>query len=113
MKITRVQFEGQSKNEFLSYASITLDNLFSIHGLKIVKSKRDPSVTLVFMPTRQKTDGTYVDVAHPITPDCRAYVVSTVLQAWLDWSSLPEPERQAVLADRVKAAAERERARAA
>lgn len=70
MRITHIEFSGTPRDGFLSYVSVELDGVFVVKNLKIVQRRSDAGL-LLMMPTRTKTDGTYVDIAHPITSDFR------------------------------------------
>ena len=37
---------------------------------------------VVAMPSRKNSDGTYHDVAHPITPECRKMFEDTILEEY-------------------------------
>ena len=40
------------------------------------------SVVVVAMPSRKNSDGTYHDVAHPITPECRKMFEDAILEEY-------------------------------
>ncbi|MDI6774039.1 MAG: SpoVG family protein [Verrucomicrobiota bacterium] len=82
MTITEVSFHGEARNEFLSYVTVVFDNVFVVTSLKLIKSRRDPERLMLCMPSRQKDDGSYADIAHPITPQMRQYMTDHVLNAW-------------------------------
>lgn len=78
MRITHVEFSGTPKDGFLTYVSVELDGVFVVKNMKIVKRMVDNQL-LLLMPTRTKADGTYVDVAHPVTSDFRRALEDRVL----------------------------------
>ena len=82
MLITAVRFSGTARDGFLSYASVVFDECFVVNNLKLVKSKTKPGEVMVCMPSRQKDNGDYSDIAHPITQEFRAYVQQYLVQAW-------------------------------
>ena len=43
-------------------ATVTIDNQFAIHGLKVVEGKKGDFIAY---PSQKKADGSYADVAHP------------------------------------------------
>jgi len=64
MEITRVKIglcDGDDRVK--AYASITLDHCFAIHGLRLTHSKNG---YFLFMPGKKRSDGTYVDIVHPL-----------------------------------------------
>lgn len=70
MRITSIEFSGQSKEGFLSYVSVEFDSVFVVKNMKIVQRKHDGGF-LLMMPTRSKPDGSYTDIAHPLTSQFR------------------------------------------
>lgn len=80
MRITKVEFYGTSRDNFLRYAVIVLDNCMVVRGLKLIR-RPDDSI-FVAMPSRKKTDDTYEDVIHPINTETRRIMEKTVLAAW-------------------------------
>ena len=79
MKITRVKIglcDGDDRVK--AYANITLDDCFIIHGLRLTHSAKKGY--FLFMPGRKMTDGTYMDIVHPVS--CGAIVW---LQDWLQF----------------------------
>lgn len=62
-----------------AFASITLDNQLVIRGLKIIDGS---SGMFIAMPSRQRKDGTYQDVAHPINRETREWLESQVIGAY-------------------------------
>jgi stage V sporulation protein G len=76
MEITEVRFVPADKDRLRAYVTITLDHCLEIRGLKLVRSKKG---YLVSMPSRKKADGTYVDIAAPITFEARKMLEERVL----------------------------------
>jgi len=76
MEITEVRFVPADKDRLRAYVTITLDHCLEIRGLKLVRSKKG---YLVSMPSRKKADGTYVDIAAPITVEARKMLEERVL----------------------------------
>ena len=75
VKIRKVFTEGP----MLAVASITLDEAFVVHDVKVILAS---GRRFIVMPSRKTPDGTYRDIAHPITADFRAYVEEKVLAAY-------------------------------
>jgi stage V sporulation protein G len=79
--ITEVRITPQDGEGALrAFASITLNESFVIRGLKVIEGMKG---RFVAMPSRQRPDGTYQDIAHPITREFRAYMEGAVLRAYL------------------------------
>ncbi|MDR2426379.1 MAG: SpoVG family protein [Endomicrobium sp.] len=81
MKITEVRVFLKNEEKLKAYAVITFDGCFVVHNLRIVKGKKD---LMVCMPSRKKNDGTFKDIAHPITNDFRSDLEKFVLRAYED-----------------------------
>ncbi len=77
MNITDVRIrkvEGQ--NRLRAVASITIDGAFAVHELRIIEGKNG---LFVAMPSRQATDGTFRDIAHPIDAQTRKEIEDAVI----------------------------------
>lgn len=60
-------------------ASITLDNEFVIHDIKIIDGDKG---LFIAMPSRKSSDGVYRDIAHPISAAARERMCSMILQKY-------------------------------
>ncbi len=89
MRITAVEFSGHPKDGFLTYVAIELDAVFVIKNMKIVKRKHDGAYILV-MPTRSKPDGTYTDIAHPLTSQFRRQIEDKVFEEYRKKNDIPQ-----------------------
>lgn len=80
MKITDVRIrkvDGQTR--LRAVVSITIDDAFAIHELRIIEGKEG---LFVAMPSRESNDGTFRDLAHPINAETRAMVEKIVLDKY-------------------------------
>lgn len=69
MEITSVNVRKvDSENRMRGIASVVLDECFAIHGIRIIEGDNG---LFTAMPNRKANDGTYHDIAHPITSECR------------------------------------------
>jgi len=75
VKLAPTQGEGTTR----AMASVTYDNAFVVHGLRVVEGDKG---LFVAMPQRKDTQGNYRDIAHPITSEARALLAHTVLEAY-------------------------------
>lgn len=75
VRIRKVLPEGRMK----AIVSVTLDNAFVIHDIKIVEGQNG---LFVAMPSRRTPKGEFRDIAHPITSSARAMIQNAVLQAY-------------------------------
>lgn len=60
-------------------ASITIDNSFVVHEIKILESQKG---LFVAMPSRRTPNGDYKDIAHPITVEAREIIQKAVLNEY-------------------------------
>lgn len=80
MEITDVRVRKiASEGKLRAYATITFDNQFVIHNLKVIDGK---SGLFVAMPSRKTKSGEFKDVAHPISSDFRAVMQDAILEAY-------------------------------
>lgn len=85
IRIKKVASEGKMK----AVASVTFDNAFAVHDVKVIEG---PEKLFVAMPSRRTPDGEYRDVAHPINSDMRNMLESKVLAAYDAIEDEPAPE---------------------
>ncbi len=77
MEITEVRVFPSRDRRLKAYVSVTFDACFVVRGMKIIQG--DDHQYFVAMPSRQKPDGSYRDIAHPITQDFRNVLEDKVL----------------------------------
>ena len=85
IRIQKVASEGKMK----AVASVTFDNAFAVHDVKVIEG---PEKLFVAMPSRRTPDGEYRDIAHPINSDMRNMLESKVLAAYDAIEDEPAPE---------------------
>ena len=85
IRIKKVASEGKMK----AVASVTFDNAFAVHDVKVMEG---PEKLFVAMPSRRTPDGEYRDIAHPINSDMRNMLESKVLAAYDAIEDEPAPE---------------------
>lgn len=85
IRIRKVATEGKLK----AYVTVTFDNCFVIHNVKIIEGK---SGVFIAMPSRKTRTGEYKDVAHPITPDFRGALQNQILDEYERVKDLVTPD---------------------
>ncbi len=75
VRVRKVLAEGKMK----AIVSVTLDDSFVIHDVKVVEGQNG---LFVAMPSRKTPDGEFRDIAHPINTSARELIQSAVLQAY-------------------------------
>ena len=96
IRIRRVESEGKLK----AYVTLTFDDCFAVHNLKIIKGQ---SGTFVAMPSRKTQTGEYKDIAHPINSEFRNQIQSQILAAYDKVAAAPasdEPMAEVEAEDR-------------
>lgn len=76
MEISEVRVTIRPDDRLKAFASVTFDDCFVVHGLKVIEGN---SGLFVAMPSRRRSDGTYQDIAHPINNQMRAKIEEKVL----------------------------------
>ena len=79
MKITEVRISLCDEDRLKAFANVTFDDEFVVRGLKIIEGRNG---LFVSMPSRRRSNGTYQDIAHPITSDMRARLESEVISTY-------------------------------
>ena len=90
MEITEVKISLRNEEKLKGFANITLNHIFVVRGLKIIHGWKR---YFVAMPTRRRKDGTYSDIAHPITNDFREEMERIVLEKYWEINKKVENTR--------------------
>lgn len=75
VRLRRVSAEGKMR----AIASITLDDEFVIHDVRIIDGNNG---LFVAMPSKRTADGEFRDIAHPINSSAREKIQAAVLEAY-------------------------------
>lgn len=82
MQITDVRvrkISSKEGNKMKAVVSITLDDEFVVHDIKIIEGDRG---LFIAMPSRKTPDGEYRDIAHPINSVTRNKIQRIVLEKY-------------------------------
>ena len=81
MKITdvRVRIVKKDDSKLKGVASITFDDCFVIHDIKVIEGSEG---YFIAMPSRKTADGEYKDIAHPIKTETREELIKVILSAF-------------------------------
>lgn len=80
MRITDVRVRKiDSDSKMRAVASITIDDEFVVHDIKIIDGDKG---LFIAMPSRKTGDGEYRDIAHPISSEVRENMQATILSAY-------------------------------
>ncbi|ALS80163.1 MULTISPECIES: septation regulator SpoVG [Planococcus] len=75
VRLRRVQTDGRMR----AIASITLDDEFVIHDIRVIDGNDG---LFVAMPSKRTPDGEFRDIAHPINSSARTKLQEAVLTAY-------------------------------
>ncbi|MBD7986053.1 septation regulator SpoVG [Sporosarcina sp. Sa2YVA2] len=75
VRLRKVDTEGRMR----AIASITLDNEFVVHDIRVIEGNEG---LFVAMPSKRTPEGEFRDVAHPINTSARLKVQEAVLTAY-------------------------------
>jgi len=75
VRIRKITTEGKMK----AIVSITLDNEFVVHDIKIIEGQ---SGNFIAMPSRRTPDGEFKDIAHPINTETREKIQKSILDEY-------------------------------
>ena len=80
MEITDIRIKKvQGENKLKAYASVTFDNSFVIHNIKVIEGNNGPFIA---MPSRKTKNGELKDIAHLINSQFREKMQSAILEAY-------------------------------
>jgi stage V sporulation protein G len=75
VRIRRIQTDGKLR----AYVSITFDDSFVVHDLRIIDGRKG---MFVAMPSKLLPNGNHKDIAHPINTEIREMIQSAVLKEY-------------------------------
>lgn len=75
----RVRLVKRDDGKLKAVASVTFDDCFVIHDIKVIQSSDE---CFVAMPSRKTPDGEYKDIAHPIKTEMREALINAVLDKY-------------------------------
>lgn len=75
VRLRKIQTDGRMK----ALVSITLDEAFVIHDLRVTEGN---SGLFVAMPSKRTPDGEFRDIAHPINSDMRQEIQDAVMKVY-------------------------------
>ena len=81
MKITdvRIRLVAKEDSKLKAVASITIDECFVVHDIKVIEGKEGYFVS---MPSKKTPDGEYRDIVHPINTETREKLIEEILKAY-------------------------------
>ena len=80
MQITDVRLRKvNSENRMKAVASVTFDDEFVIHDIKVIESQNG---LFIAMPSRKTPNGEFKDIAHPINTETREMLQKLIIDKY-------------------------------
>jgi stage V sporulation protein G len=77
MQITDVRVRKiTSQNRMKAVASVTFDDVFVVHDIKVIESDKG---LFIAMPSKKTPNGEFKDIAHPINTDTREEIQAAII----------------------------------
>lgn len=83
----RVRIVKKDDSKLKAVASVTFDDCFVVHDIKVIESYEG---YFIAMPSRKTGDGEYKDIAHPIKTETREELARVVLSAFEEEKAKPQ-----------------------
>ena len=79
MKIgdVRIREVRNTDGKLKAVASVTIDNCFVVHDVKILEGNED---YFIAMPSKKTPEGEYKDIVHPLNTETRELIKKAVLE---------------------------------
>ncbi len=75
----RIREVKNHEGKLRAVASITIDECFAVHDIKIFEREDGYAIA---MPSRKTADGKYKDIAHPLNSETRERLQQAILQVY-------------------------------
>lgn len=81
MNITEVRIRLVKKDDtkLKAVASVTFDNCFVVHDIKIINGSEG---SFISMPTKRTPSGEYKDIVHPLNTETREALKTAILEEY-------------------------------
>ena len=79
MQITEIRVHLRDEDKLKAFVTVTFDNCFVVRNMKIVEGNKG---LILCMPSRKLPNGTYKDVAHPISVEFRKYLEDQIMASY-------------------------------
>lgn len=76
-------------NKMRAVASVTFDNCFVVHDIKVIQGQEK---LFTAMPSRKTVDGEYQDIAHPINAGMRSKLEQAILAKYEEEKAVQDVE---------------------
>jgi stage V sporulation protein G len=81
LEITEIRIHLRNEEKLKAFATVTFDKCFVVRNMKVITSEKG---LILCMPSRKMPDGTFKDVAHPISAEFRSLLEQKVFACYED-----------------------------
>lgn len=81
MEITEIRVHIRGEEKLKAFVTVTFDSCFVVRNMKIIEGNKG---LILCMPSRKLVNGTYKDIAHPITMEFRKFLEERTMAAYRD-----------------------------
>ena len=79
MEITEVRVHLRSEEKLKAFVTVTFDHCFVVRNMKVIVGEKG---FILCMPSRKMPDGSFKDVAHPISAEFRSLLEKKVFACY-------------------------------
>ena len=79
MEITEIRVHLRNEEKLKAFATVTFDGAFVVRNMKVIEGEKG---LILCMPSRKMPDGTFKDVAHPISAEFRSLLEKKVFACY-------------------------------
>ncbi len=83
----RVRLVKKDDNKLKAVASVTFDDCFVVHDIKVIEGNEG---YFIAMPSRKTGEGEYKDIAHPIKTEMRESLIKAILATFEEEKAKPQ-----------------------
>lgn len=93
MKVTEVRLNMlKTDNAVRAIGSFSLDESFAVRGVRVMEDKNGRN--FVAFPSREKADGSYEDIAFPLSKELYASVTGAILEEYKKQQEIKQDQTQ-------------------
>jgi stage V sporulation protein G len=75
----RIRLKTKEESKIRAIASITLDECFVVHDIKVIEGNDG---FFIAMPSRKTPEGEFKDIVHPLNTETREFIKQRILEEY-------------------------------
>ena len=83
----RIRLVKKDDSKLKAVASITIDECFVVHDIKVIEGKEG---FFISMPSKKTPDGEFKDIVHPIKTETRKELETKIVEAYQEALNAPK-----------------------